>query len=423
MTTRLSRFRYLNTGKISELLLEFYLFQLIITTVLRYILNKNGISEGFLREFVLWIFTSIPLLLMINFHQIIPKKSKTIFLVLMMSIIYSIASSYITNYENRYFLLRSGYGINRVLRPDASLYAFLFFLLVDDYNSLYKIIKKAAIAYFIYFIIVLWIPSIYKGYWEDIDYAGNIVKRNYSLSFGYSISFVCVLFMYYYLKEKKLTYLILNIFCYYLILTNGSRGALLISPIFLVLFMISEIRSKNEKYKYIKILLLLLLITVIIIFGKSLLYRFMEFLYNNGVNSRNIYSFVSEDIRNDTGRSLIWNGVIDAIKKNYIVGYGFFGDRKFVFPYHYAAYSHNIFLELICSYGILGMCLSILLILISLYMIIFYKSDQWRELFIIFFSVSLQLLLSYSFWYVFEFWAMLSIAVRCIILKHNGDAS
>lgn len=401
--------------------MEFYLFQLIITTILRYLLNKIGISEGFFRELVLWIFTSIPLLLVISFQQIIPKKSKTIFLVLILSIVYSIISSYIIDYENRYFLLRSGYGINRVLRPDASVYAFLFFLLVDDYNSLYRILKKVAIIYFIYHIVVLWIPSLYKGYWEDINYVGDLVKRNYSLSFGYSISFVCVLFMYYYIKEKKLIYLILNIFCYYLILTNGSRGALLISPIFFVLFLISVIRSKNEKYKHIKILLLLLLITVIIIFGKTLLYRFMGFLYNNGINSRNIYSFVSEDIRNDTGRSTIWNEVIEAINHNFVVGYGFFGDRKFVFPYHYAAYSHNIFLELICSYGILGICFSLLLVLISIYMLFFFKNTQWRELFIIFFSVSLQLLLSYSFWYVFEFWAMMSIAVRCIILKNNGE--
>ena len=43
-------------------------------------------------------------------------------------------------------------------------------------------------------------------------------------------------------------------------------------------------------------------------------------------------------------------------------------------------------------------------------LMIFKCSDnQWREIFIIYFSLSCQLMISMSFWYVPEFWATLAI--------------
>ena len=117
-------------------------------------------------------------------------------------------------------------------------------------------------------------------------------------------------------------------------------------------------------------------------------------------------------ITDENGREIIWQTVIAAIKKGNILGYGVYGDRPFVFPVHYVGYSHNLFLELIVSFGAVGVLIILWIIGDAVYMFFFCRDRDWRELYMIFFAISCQLMLSLSFWYVWEFWAAVAIAFR-----------
>lgn len=177
--------------------------------------------------------------------------------------------------------------------------------------------------------------------------------------------------------------------------------------------------SNNTKWKWLKIFCIVLVISIFVIYGNAIVLKLVDFLQSLGFESRTLEMIGKGEISSDSGRSMIWEAVWKAIKEGGIFGYGAFGDRPFVYPIHYVGYSHNIFLELICSFGIVGVILSIILVFASLRMILFCKDNKYKELFIIFFSISLQLLISMSLWYVWEFWAAIAIVYK-YRLKEKG---
>lgn len=420
MKFNLKNIRYISTRELKEFLLFYWLIQVIILSIAKYFLVRVGLETGFYRNLILVLLSSFPIFGVLFNIRYIEKEPLYLFMILFFIIVSSVLVTIIIYPDYKYFLFREDYGLIRVLSPDRAVFAFLFFIINDNVKSIYKVLKKFAPIYFLYLLIFSLLPALISGHWVDVDYSGAQVERNYSLTFGYSIAFVAILNIYFYFKEKKFYYLLLFLFAYYLMFTEGSRGSLILPLIFVILYLISGIiSSSNSKYKFIKIFFLFISIFLLLSYGEVLIKNLAELLYSFGIKSRNIERIMLGEFSGDTGRYTIWKAVTNGIKRNFISGLGFFGDRPLVFPYHYAAYSHNIFLELISNFGLFGLFYSIILIIISIYMILFSKDANWRELFIVFFSVSLQLILSYSYWYVFEFWAALAIAIRYILLNKN----
>lgn len=305
-----------------------------------------------------------------------------------------------------------------MFRPDCALYAYLFYSLIDSPREILNVLKKFACLDFVYLIIVELLPALLRGYWMDVNYFGQEEQRVYSLSFGYSMLFPTIILLYFFIREKKLVYLLCSMFGCVAIFTQGSRGALLMPVIFMGLMVISNIiENRNIVRRTLKIFGVSFVLFIICLFGAKMLNYFSLYLLSKGVHSRTLESFVMGNFSDDSGRSIIWNAVYDAIRNGGFWGYGFYGDRPFVYPYHYVGYSHNIFLELVCSFGVVGMIISAYIIVGSIYMILSCKDRLWRELFIVFFSISCQLLLSFSFWYIADFWAAMAIGHKYFKLK------
>lgn len=394
-------------------LLLLYLSQTFILTAARYVLSRLGYEVGLFRNFTLSCIASLPLILFFIGIPYIKSRKYFSFFLLYMIIAVTFLFTWFIHPEYEYYFTRMDYGIIRVFRPDCAIYAYLFFSLLDDPEDIFKIFKVFAYMDFFFLLLVQLLPAISKGYWEDVNYLGKMVQRSYSLSFGYEMLLPAVLLLYFYIREKKGITLVLSLVGFITILINGSRGALVIPIIFVVLMIISNIiDSKDMSRKAIKIAGIIFLGIILALFGNVLLSVSMDFLSSIDLESRTLQMLVSGDISNDTGRSLIWARVIYAIQNSGLFGYGVYGDRPFVSPIHYVGYSHNILLELVASFGVIGVIISIYLILDSARMIFLCRDRRWRELFIIFFSISCQLLISMSFWYVFEFWAALAISCK-----------
>lgn len=408
---------YIKKHSNASMILMMWLLNVVFLTIARFVLTKLNIY-GLTRSFVLTGITLIPIVFFLLKLSVLKKKNYYPFLLLYLTICLIFLISYLLHPEYQYFYTREGYGLERVFRPDSALYAFLFFSLVDDPDDLMHTIKKFAFIYFAYLMIFELLPALVQGYWSDINYAGETVKRAYSLSFGYAMLLPSIIFLYIFFKKKSILYLLLSVAGIGLIFLQGSRGALLMLAIFVGLMVISGIiDSKDATYKTIKIIAIILAIVFIFAFGGTILRTVVNMLKSIGFESRTLDLLVSGDFTNDSGRNIIWSSVYDAIKTGGLFGYGAFGDRPFVFPHHYVGYSHNIFLELICSFGIIGGIISVVIVVGSLRMIFSCKDTRWREIFIIFFSIASQLLLSMSFWYVWEFWAAAAIAYKYFHLK------
>lgn len=401
--------RITSCKSIGSRLLMIWLLNTIVLTVARFILVRLNIT-GLARNCVLWVITFIPLICFFVNARNIPQKAYRFFLFIFIIVSLSFAFTAVINDDIKYFYTRETYGLERVFRPDSAIYALLFFGLVDDWNELSDTVRKYAYIDFAGLLVFDFLPACLHGGWEDITYSGATVLYRYSLSFGYAMAFPTVVFIYLYLKNRKAIDLLLSFAGVVLIFTNGSRGSLLIVAAFIALLIISNIIDSNKSQKIVKIGAVLTAIIALLLLWKPMFKGVAIVLQSAGIQSRTLDMILKGTVASDNGRNEIWSAVIQAIKTGGIFGHGAYGDRPFVFPLHFAAYSHNIFLEIICSFGIIGVMICLAIVVGSVWMIFCCKDTLTRELFIVFFSVSLQLCLSFSFWYVWEFWAMIAIA-------------
>ena len=394
-------------------LLCIWLFDLFLLTIARFFLARLGIEEGLLRSYVLWCIASFPIIVfLVNIRKIRVQKYRP-FCGLYFVIIISIVISLLMNPELEEYYFRENYGLDRILRPDCALYGFLFFSIFKDPQKILKNLTLFAYLDFIYLIIVELLPAFLQGYWVDIGPRGHELHLSYSLSFGYAMAFPTIVFIYLSLKGHKIYHIVLSVIGMYCILIYGNRGALALPLIFISIMTVSRIvREECMSKKMLKMIGIFLLIIMIAVFGEYITKIISIILDTTDISSRNVDMLLSGRIMHDNGRERIWLTVINAIQNGGWLGYGVLGDRPFVVPIHYVGYSHNLFLELIVSYGIIGAVISVYIIVDVVRMIFFCKDTLWRELYIIFFSVSFQLMLSMSFWFVWEFWAAAAIAHR-----------
>lgn len=396
-------------------MLIFWLSELFILTLLRFVLTNLGYEEGVLREVIIWSVASLPLIYFLLNISKIKLKTYLPFVILILIVIIVMLLSVLLNPKLSWFFVRPSYGIERILRPDCAIFAFLFFYMIDDGKKLRDIIVTYAYVYFIYLVILHLIPALIRGYWIDIGPDGIETQFTYNLSFGYSVAFPVIVFLYDFIKNKKIYSLLFLMFSSWSLITQGNRGALLIVLVYVGLLIFKNI--KNSKYVALKTSMLLLFMILLIIYGKELLFYTAKSLNNLGIESRNIKKILNGSFSDDNGRDIIWSTVAESINSGGILGHGMLGDRPFVFPLHYAGYSHNIFLELLSNFGLLGILISIYLIFKIVRMLFICDNEDWYNVYIIFLSCSVQLLLSMSFWYVWQFWATLAISSKYFKLK------
>lgn len=316
--------------------------------------------------------------------------------------------------EYKIYYTRNLYGVwYRVLRPDRAIYLYLLIRIAVKEHIIVKALKYSSYVMLLYGV-CKYAQVLKVGYWEDINYAGEIVRWGYSLSFGYNIMLATTVFMYLAFKQKKYQYWILAILGTVLIVVAGSRGPILCLVIFAMLFVLNSVK---ELSKTKRTLLLIAMITVIAFFMLAdipgLLQGIQRFLANNGINSRTLDKFLSGNIAEVNSRDIIWSRAIDMIKDGGLLGYGVYGDRPVISRIHYSGYSHNLFLELLISFGpIVGGLISLALVWGSIKMILFCKKEEWKELFMIFFAATCMLFLSMSLWYVSYIWGAIAIVVN-----------
>ena len=126
-----------------------------------------------------------------------------------------------------------------------------------------------------------------------------------------------------------------------------------ISFIVLVEFIIL---SKNKNAKgIVKMTILSMLAIIFFFFYKEILEAFVSFLDSLNIESRTIKNIISGTIFESETRDIIYERARYEIKHMGLSMYGLFGDRVAFEKYGGIIYVHNIFYEMILSFGwILG---------------------------------------------------------------------
>lgn len=336
------------------------------------------------------------------------------FVLLLAGVLLFFALTYLVHPEYSYWYSREYFGVwDYVLRPDNGLYAYLFLRLLEDPKKILKCLRISAFLCFIYYAYTFY-QAISVGYWLT-SWDGELMKSSYSLEFGYNLLLYALVFLYCALKEKKFLDWLMVGLCLFMILGGGSRGPLLDVLIFLVLFLLVELKNGRAKY---------LILSLVAVLGFTFYFLYAPILAflsgaleNVGISSRSIQMLLAGNISNDNGRIIIWRRAIQMIQENPF-GYGAMGSRHVIYEIIHVGHPHNLFLEILIDYGVfVGGGLIIAGIVSAIRILTMKHIGEWRGLFLIFLGASSQLLLSGTYWHRAWIWALLSIGISIRYLR------
>lgn len=312
-----------------------------------------------------------------------------------------------------YFLILMFFAINYVMFENSQTYLldknmlliYLFYIPISifvigsikDWNEALNIFQK--FAYFAVFLSTLGITVV--GYSDFLSY----------MEFSYSLlPFISILY-YAFRQNLKLINLIAFLVGFIDILVFGARAPILFLLVFIVLYEIIRLRESKILPKITMILICILLVMVLTLFNDKIIHfviRIAEL-----TNSRFLIKMLNRELLISHTRSLIYEEANYALKNMGLNIYGLFGDRLLV----NAIYVHNIFYELLLSFGYIFGLISILALLFLIAKAIVFNKDTTLKIMAILFTTALFLryLVSGSFVIEGNFYIYIAIMLNICV--------
>ncbi len=274
---------------------------------------------------------------------------------------------------------------------------------IKDYCYVFKYLRFYSLT--ASFILVLFIIYLLKK-----GLIGLFAAEDTYMLFSYSVlPFVCGLLILFYNKKSWL-----DLFCFFccsIIMTLfGCRGALIsLIVCFIILFFQKNIIDRRY-FKLIIVCITVLLCSIMIFMSLSEINVFTK--NQLGINSRLLRKLSSSRKIDSisTGRTRLYSIVIDEINKKPLSFRGINADSVLIG----GIYCHNIFLEVIYDFGVIGGCLFGCVIVLLFYYTIFIKHDNLQNnLILFFFAIGvIKLLVSSSIFYETYFWCWLLLLIK-----------
>lgn len=158
--------------------------------------------------------------------------------------------------------------------------------------------------------------------------------------------------------ENSKVALITAILGFVMLFSCGSRGPLLLYIAYLMVYVIFVKKNKKKSTNFIVIFGLIMLT----INFNTIISLLNDFSLKIGMSNRIFEKFQAGSILDDSGRFILISRAIDSIKKNPFLGCGIAGDRLFLDE----SYSHNLFVELLVSFGIIAGTVMIIALLVCI---------------------------------------------------------
>jgi len=314
---------------------------------------------------------------------------------------------------------RDPYGVRFFLyAPDRG--ALWMFFVVEACGSFARIWRNVQIGTVVlipYYVYMAYRAHLEQGWW-GFNADGDLIQRSYDLDFGYGMGLIILVAVVAFFQKTNhrwvnLFWPVAAVVAMVGLVAFGSRGAFLcLSAAVVLAAMLVLVQAIMKKRAGPAIL------AAIAGIGFYLLYRNFTALVSlldtslssRGINSRTLQQLETGEIFDDNGRQTIYALVTNAIKQDPVFGYGVFGDRPIVGPSFIWGYSHNLFLEIFVSFGVLLGSLILLALLLGCIRYFVRASDRWQApLLLLALSMSARLLVSDTFWGNPFFWMMLAL--------------
>ncbi len=281
----------------------------------------------------------------------------------------------------------------------------IFFINLDiSLENLKKYLKRI----FIIFLIVLFYIATDKQLYYGLKH----------MVFGYNCLIIVLFSAYFYQENSKKRYILLNIICNILLLFMGNRFSLLLGVLGSLFFFYF---SKNRKLKVI--IKMLIILFVPIIFNLKILLKILidglRIYELNITGIERLYDYLAKLSTGKIGffgvRAIWYKETLTLIKENIMLGTGILGYLNKIPTNLYnkngTFYPHNIFLEILMHFGIIGLIVFFIIIFLVIRKIYLERKKGYKidNIYFIFVILSLKLLLSNSYLFEKWFWFMLLI--------------
>ncbi|TDL99954.1 MAG: hypothetical protein C4K58_01545 [Flavobacteriaceae bacterium] len=252
------------------------------------------------------------------------------------------------------------------------------------------------------FLLICFLP-LTPIYGDEINY----------MRFGYSLlPTVFFSFAYIFDKKRRKSAWILFALSFIELFVFGARGATLTLLIFMFfyIFIVSRIKPSTKFFILICIVTLFLNIKSIILFTITTLARY-------GYSSYALTKYANLVLGNSlastsSGRDKIYETAISRFKESPILG----SPLNVSMIDTGASYYHNIFLDIVVSFGIFGLFFFVFFLIKNIFKALRSSDNNFKIIFLIFFVTSMgRLIVSSSFWLRPEFWIFISFC-----LHNNG---
>lgn len=411
---RISKRKKISVDELVRLSVILFLSNPLMTTIFGSVMGKLGF--GGYGRYVTVVAVYLPLL--IACIKCPRKYIKADFLCVYVFIILFFAVTLLIHPEYEYWYARSDYGVwNYVLFPLKGLYGYLFIRLIDDPEDLKDVFRKSGWLMYAYFAYQIFLASR-RGYWVGVAGQNDTAEFSYSVSFGYHVLLFALPFLYNAIREKRIPDIVGAAIGFSMILTNGSRGPILMTALFFVVLTLRSMREERNKAKLaLRVLVVALLVLTVVVLYNIVNNLLITLLSAWDINSRFVKMLLAGRLTYDSGRNAIWGAAMQMIRDNPF-GYGAMGSQHVISHYIIAGYPHSIFLEMMIDFGVfVGGALLIFLFHRAL-AIIFARDNGWSDLFIPIFCTACALMISLCYWSNRAFWICVGIGVNyCLFQK------
>lgn len=370
-------------------------------------------SLSYIGNSIVHCITAIGLLLGLLKQERSFLAKNILFLVFISSLIFI---NYILNPEIGVWLQDDTYGLSKIFALDGHIFAggvtaYYIIAIQKDPERIMKCLKFSNILIMIYMLMMLY-NRLSKGYFL-VEGANGLRQAEYNMSFGYYCAFISTLSYIFWMENKKKLNLIISVLFFTLAVSFGSRGVIVTFALFIISLIWISLRDSRLTRKAMLIVLIVLLTVVLVTFYSEIVIGIQYFLNSIGITNSRTVSILnsSTELLDSNGRDWLWSLGMDMIKNKFPFGYGAFGERITIGNYVRWGYVHNVFMELVLEFGLIGLVFSIYTLYKSFALINNDKNKKWNILFILFFSNCGMLMVSNSFWYCPYFWAAIATGV------------
>lgn len=346
-------FMLINEDNYNAKLTNFLQNHLVVYVYVIIVISANNIIKSYLNLIVVLL-----LLLSITIIALKQKINKKYLLITVLIALFLVLNIFVSIDQRVTLRFVEYYGI-----------AIIFFLCDFDaafFKKTSKLLYTAALVFSLVTIVCFFYPNfilIYFSnfilYLQDVQFevshqvysglAGEVSMNAFIISIGIAYLFSKMLVF----GEKKTLSILLIIMMYFSIILTAKRSFFLIIPIAIILL----IYMYNKKYRILKLGLLAVLFSGLFLVSTNYLPRTFLFLEK----------FNSEDPLNS--RVTIWQYAFDAFNTHAFLGIGIGSFPEYCVQNGYALYSgvHNIYLQVLCECGLLGVLVITPIIILSLF--------------------------------------------------------